>query len=192
MLLNKLWAIEGNQYVKEKLTFCNADSDVVIADDISQYRELKLRMLNGTHTLCCGLAFLRGFQFVSVAMNDEQFRQHVESLMLDEIAAGIPLKIDTEIVAGYGKAVLDRFTNPHIQHKWLGITVQYTSKMIARVLPVLTTYLERNKKVPEKIAEGFAAWLCFMRPVKKNEGNFSGEWKGVSYPLNDDYAAWFF
>ena len=53
----RLWAIEtGNETVKKKLSFSLCDEGVIIATDISKFRELKLRLLNGTHTLSCGLA----------------------------------------------------------------------------------------------------------------------------------------
>jgi tagaturonate reductase len=46
-----LWAIQGGSKVKEVLSFAPADKGVIIAGDIEIYRELKLRLLNGTHTL---------------------------------------------------------------------------------------------------------------------------------------------
>jgi tagaturonate reductase len=188
----KLWAIEGDESVREKLSFCKTDSGVVIDKDITLYRELKLRMLNGTHTLSCGLAFLRGHEYVVDAMNDLAFSRYVKELMLEEIAAGIPVDIDKEVVGNYGQTVLDRFSNPYIQHKWLGITVQYTSKIIMRVLPVLLKYVEGKNAVPEKITEGIAGWICFMRPVKLVDGFYYGEWKGNTYPIKDDQAKWFY
>jgi tagaturonate reductase len=188
----KLWAIEGDESIREKLSFCKADSGVVIEKDITLYRELKLRMLNGTHTLSCGLAFLRQLEYVVDAMNDQTFSRFIKELMLEEIAAGIPVEIDKEVVAKYGQTVLDRFSNPYIQHKWLGITVQYTSKMIMRVLPVLLKYVERRKAIPEKIAEGLAGWICFTRPVRLENGIYYGDWKGNSYPIKDDHAKWFY
>jgi tagaturonate reductase len=188
----KLWAIEGDESVRKKLSFCNADSGVVIANDITLYRELKLRMLNGTHTLSCGLAFLRGHEYVVDAMNDQSFSRFIKDLMLEEIAAGIPIEIDRVVVEQYGQTVLDRFSNPYIQHKWLGITVQYTSKLMMRVLPVLLKYVERKNKIPEKIAEGIAGWICFTNPVKLEDGIYYGEWRGRSYPIKDDQAFWFY
>ncbi|MEO7769236.1 MAG: tagaturonate reductase, partial [Ferruginibacter sp.] len=65
-----LWAIEGNDHVKEVLSFAGADSGIVITNDITLFKELKLRLLNGTHTLSCGVAFLAGFTTVKQAMND--------------------------------------------------------------------------------------------------------------------------
>ncbi|RZL46844.1 MAG: tagaturonate reductase, partial [Pedobacter sp.] len=49
-----LWAIEGDQTVADVLEFAKVDEGVVIAEDIEIYRELKVRLLNGTHTLTSG------------------------------------------------------------------------------------------------------------------------------------------
>jgi tagaturonate reductase len=61
----RLWAIESdNEEVKQILSFTKTDEGMVIAPDIEKFRELKLRLLNGTHTFSCGLAFLAGFKTV--------------------------------------------------------------------------------------------------------------------------------
>ncbi|WP_317128494.1 tagaturonate reductase [Hymenobacter radiodurans] len=59
-----LWAIEGDERVKEILSFHQADKGIFIRPDINLFRELKLRLLNGTHTLSCGLAYLSGCETV--------------------------------------------------------------------------------------------------------------------------------
>jgi tagaturonate reductase len=53
-----LWAIEGDEQVKEILSFAKADVRVIIEADIKQHFELKIRLLNGAHTLGCGVALI--------------------------------------------------------------------------------------------------------------------------------------
>ena len=68
----RLWAIETqSERTKNILSFSKCDDSVVLAPDINKFRELKLRLLNGTHTLSCGLAYLSGFVTVKEAMQDE-------------------------------------------------------------------------------------------------------------------------
>ncbi len=55
----RLWAIEGDEKIKETLCFSKSDEGVIITPDITLFKELKLRLLNGTHTFNCGLAFLQ-------------------------------------------------------------------------------------------------------------------------------------
>jgi tagaturonate reductase len=161
-----LWAIEGGERVREVLSFHRANPAVtIIAPDIGRFRELKLRLLNGTHTLSCGLAYLAGFQTVGEAMRDPAMAGFIERLMLEEIAPAIPFPLPEGVAAQFGRQVLDRFRNPFVEHKWLSITVQYSSKMKMRVVPVLLEHYRQGRGVPERIALGFAAFLVFFKPA---------------------------
>lgn len=188
----RLWAIEGGEHIKSVLTFASVDEGVVIAPDINLFRELKLRMLNGTHTLSCGLAYLAGFGTVKQAMDDADMQTFISRLMLNEIATGIPYNVEHGVSQSFGHKVLDRFANPNIEHHWINITMQYTSKMKMRNVPVILKYAERIKTVPENIALGFAAYLLFLKPVNKKQDKFYGEWQGKEYLIQDDFAAYFF
>ncbi|MBS1605835.1 MAG: tagaturonate reductase [Bacteroidetes bacterium] len=171
----RLWAIQGDEKVKQVLSFAGADEGVIIAPDIEIYRELKLRLLNGTHTLSCGLAVLAGFPTVKSAMDDAAFSSFVADLMLKEIAPNIPYELPLAEARDFGLKVLDRFRNPHIQHQWISITMQYTSKIRMRVVPVLLKHYQPTP--PPHMVLGFAAYLLFMR--------------GQSGPVTDDRAGYF-
>jgi tagaturonate reductase len=173
----RLWAIEGDDKVKAILSFAGADEGVIVQPDIEIYRELKLRLLNGTHTLSCGLAYLAGFGTVKKAMDDAAFSAFVTDLMFGEIAPSIPYDISLSAARDFGLRVLDRFRNPHLQHQWLSITMQYSSKMKSRDIPVLLRHYQLHDTPPPYFALGFAAYLLFMR--------------GGSHPVNDDKAAYF-
>lgn len=188
----RLWAIEGDAKVQSVLSFAAADPGVVIRPDIESFRELKLRLLNGTHTLSCGLAFLTGFTTVKNAMDDAVFAAFVTDLMLKEIAPAIPAELSLQDARDFGLKVLDRFRNPHIQHQWISITMQYTSKMRMRNIPVLLKHYTLHDTVPERFALGFAAYLLFMRAVKKEGDVYMGESRGQFYPIKDDKAGYYF
>lgn len=138
----RLWAIEGDAATKNLLSFAAADARVIIAPDITKYKELKLRLLNGTHTLSCGLAHLAGVATVKDAMTHPHLSAFISTLMLQEIAPAIPCVLEVTEALNFGQQVLDRFRNPHLQHRWLAITLQYTSKLAMRVVPVLLRSIE--------------------------------------------------
>lgn len=188
----RLWAIQGDDRVRETLSFAGIDAGVIIEPDIDVYRELKLRMLNGTHTLSCGLAVLAGFETVKLAMTDGDMSDFIASLMLDEISAGIPYRLEPGAASAFGRQVLDRFRNPSIEHKWLSITVQFTSKIRMRNVPVLLKYYSDVQEVPSAMALGFAAYILFMRSSKDNDGRFYGSVNGVKYLIQDDKAAYLY
>ena len=57
-----------------------------------------------------------------------------------------------------------------------------------RVIEVIKRYAELYGTVPENIATGFAAYLFFMKPVKKDGNIYYGELNGNNYPINDNKA----
>jgi tagaturonate reductase len=188
----RLWAIQGEEKVKDILTFAQTDDGVKIAKNIEQFRELKLRMLNGTHTLMCGMAFLSGFQTVKEALADEMIEKFITNLMMSEIAPAIPYKIDAKVAQRYGRDVLDRFRNPYLDHQWISITLQYTMKMQMRNIPILLNYYKEFNTVPQYFTRGFAAYLLFMKAVKEEGGKYFGEKDGELYPIQCDSAKYFY
>lgn len=187
----KLWAIEGDDKVKDLLSFHAIDDAVKIVPDITLYKELKLRLLNGTHTFNCGLAFLSGFNLTREAVSDVQYSVFAKELM-KQISDAIPFEIDETVKADFAGNTFERFCNPFINHQWISITVQYTSKMAMRNIPLLLRHYELSSEVPQYFATGFAAYLLFMKAVKKDGETYFGERSGELYEIKDDAAAYFY
>ncbi|MDQ2770085.1 MAG: tagaturonate reductase [Bacteroidota bacterium] len=181
-----LWAIEGGERVRAVLSFAPAAPGVVIRPDITLFRELKLRLLNGTHTLSYGLAHLMGCATVREALENEQLARFIHNLMLADLLPGIPLTVDEKVGQRFGMQVLDRFRNPYLEHRWLSIAMQGTAKMQMRNVPTLRHYYQQHQAVPHYMALGFAAYLLFMRNVSGQ-----GEANGQPYQLQDDRAPYF-
>jgi tagaturonate reductase len=188
----RLWAIEGNEKVKTVLSFAPVDSGVVITPDITLFKELKLRMLNGTHSLGCGVAFLSGITSVKEAMDNAALSSFIKNLMTEEIAKAIPYDLPQADAQAFAAKVLDRFRNPNIGHHWISITLNFTQKLEMRIVQVLQRYAELYKSVPQNMALGFAAYIVFMHPVKKEGGAYFGTANGKDYPIKDIKADYFY
>lgn len=187
-----LWAIEGDDKVKAALSFGQAHKGVVVTPDIELFRELKLRILNGSHTLTCAIAYLAGFGTVREAMDDPSFLYFITELMYRQIIPAIPYPVDKTIADNFAASVLDRFRNPSIEHKWISISVQYSLKMKMRVVPLLVNHYKINNSVPEYFALGFAAFLRFMMISPDAEGNYKGNNNGIDYVITDSQAETFY
>lgn len=189
----RLWAIESaSDRVKEVLSFAQVDKGVVVTPDIEKFRELKLRLLNGTHTFSSGIAVLAGFQTVKEAMANEQMSAFVRRLMMLDIAPAVAGDtISYNEACAFANTVIDRFRNPFIEHQWLAITMNFSSKMRLRNIPLLLRHYERNSSVPVQMAQGFAAYLKFMKCTKGENNAYYGEAFGKSYQIQDDKAAYF-
>lgn len=187
-----LWAIEGDDYVRNILSFAAVDHRIIISENITAYKELKLRLLNGTHTLCCGPALLAGLCTVKEAMENEIFSAYITSLVKDEIVTSIPYDVDRQEAYDFAEAVLDRFRNNLLEHRWHSIAVNYTTKMRMRVIPCIVRYYELYGKVPLLMARGFAGYLRFMCVTAERNGQFFGKINGVTYTVDDEAAALYF
>ena len=188
-----LWAIESSsQKTKDILSFYKADESVIITNEINKYRELKLRLLNGTHSFCCGLAFLAGFNFVHEAMRENWFNTFIKQLMLQEITTCITGKsINNNEAEMFEGKVIERFSNTSIEHKWLSITMQYSAKMKMRNVPLLLAWYQHKNIIPVHMATGFAAYILFMKPVQIIDNIFYGMNNEKLYKINDAKASYF-
>jgi tagaturonate reductase len=187
-----LWAIEGDEHVKNVLSFAHANREVKVVDDITAYKEVKLRLLNGTHSLSCALAFLVGFNTVYEAMSNAVFHSFVKDLTMCDIVPSIPGDPPRADAVDFANHVVDRFFNQYLQHKWLNISMNYTAKMRERVIPVLLKHYEANQESPRFLSLGFAGYLLFMRPSLKRDDKYYGEYKKESYLIDDPLAEWYY
>ncbi|MDB5239745.1 MAG: altronate oxidoreductase, partial [Spirosoma sp.] len=196
-----LWAIEGDDRVRKTLSFADASTpEIIIDEDINFYRERKLRVLNGTHTLTMPLGYLLGLETVADEMQHPAMSRFVESLMLDEIVPTVPdygtPGMDKAAVVQFAHDVLDRFRNPHLDHLLLNISLQETAKMQARNVATIQRYYAQFNAVPKRMALGFAAYLLFMKAIREEKGQFFGEvpvGSGMlTYPIRDERAAYFY
>ncbi len=186
-----LWAIETNSVrSKEILSFSKSHEGIHLVENIDKFRELKLRLLNGSHNLSCALGFLAGFPTVREAMANPEFDHYMRRLILDDIAAAIRSEtISAKDAQDFGSSVLERYRNPFIEFQWLSICVQDTTKIRVRCIPIITQHYRKYGYVPDAIALGMAAYILFMKCAPSEAGNYVGKAGDVTYPINDDYAA---
>ncbi len=166
-----LWAIEStDQRVIDALGFCDEEKGCRVVPSIQKFKELKLRMLNATHTFSCGVSILAGMELVKDSMKDEVIKSYISQLALEEIAAAITgEKISAAEADAFGKAVLDRFANPFLEHKWVSISAQFTLKMKIRCLPLILATHEKTGLLPVRMLIGFSAYLVQMDLVNKDD-----------------------
>ncbi|MCL1824104.1 MAG: tagaturonate reductase, partial [Oscillospiraceae bacterium] len=160
------WAIECPPWLRAELPLDKTGLNIVFSDDIAPYRLRKVRMLNGAHTCLAPAALLSGLTTVGEAANDPDFRKYIENALFKEI---IPtLDTNRNVLDGFARSVLERFSNPYIWHELHGITLNSVSKFKARVLPTITEYRKRFGKLPPILTFSFAAMIAFY----KNGGRF--------------------
>lgn len=186
-----LWAIQGNERVKARLSFTETDNRVVISEDIAPFREQKLRILNGGHTISVPLSFISNKQIVREMMEDAVLGRFVEQVILTEILPTVePICSNAPTFAN---AVLNRFRNPFIAHKLISITFQNSAKMQARNAETFARYYAQTGQLPPLMSLGFAAYLRFSKVENVENGQFFGKTPtdtegSYAYLMTDDKA----
>src|SRR5215831_15375646 len=160
-----LFAIEGDDRLRARLGFPGEDPRVVVAPDIRPYRERKIRLLNGGHTIVVPVALLAGLATVRDAVRDRRVGAFLRRAMLDEIAP----TLDAPGADTFASDVLHRFDNAYID-----ITLHGTTKMRVRVVPSIVAFASRSGRPPAALAFGFAAFLAFARGDLHAERQSSG------------------
>lgn len=169
-----LWVIEGPRDIVKEFPSEELGLNVSFVDDLTAYRERKVRILNGAHTSMVPVAYLYGIDTVREAVEDGVVGAYIESLIFDEI---IPtLELSEEELKEFAASVLDRFRSPFIKHYLISISLNSMSKFKTRVLPSLLDYVERKGRLPEKIVFSLASLIYF----------YKGDRGGEKIELSDD------
>lgn len=171
-----LFAIEGDDALRDRLGFAGADPRIAVVPDVRPYRLRKVRVLNGGHTITVPVALLAGLDTVRDAYADERVGRFMRRAILEEIVPSL----DVPDAESFAREVLDRFANPYIRHALIDITLHGTAKMRVRVVPTIMRFKERTGRPPTSLAFGFAAYLAFMR------GELQAKWADAGVHVPDD------
>ncbi len=131
-----------------------------LVDDVRPYEEMKLRLLNGSHSSIAYLGQLAGWQTVAEAIAAPALAAHIAGLM-QEIATTLHLPATVDLLA-YQRALLARFANPALHHRTAQIAMDGSQKLPQRLFAPALARLDAGQAVP-RIALGIAAWLRFLQ-----------------------------
>lgn len=182
----RLFVIQGDDSLRARLGFADADPGVLVVPDIAAYRQRKVSLLNGAHTISVTAALLAGCDTVAEAMGHEKVGAFIRRVLIDEIAPVVDAP-DTTAFAG---AVLERFANPFVQHALIDITLHGTTKLRVRIVPTLLRSAARYGRVSEGLAFGFAAHLAYLRGEVAERRRAAGLSVPVDEPGARINAAW--
>jgi len=170
-----LWAIEAPPVVRLKFPLDKANLNVVWLDDMTEFREKKVRILNGSHTALVAVGLLSGYSTVRDAFNDTRLANYIIRMLNAEIIPNI--SGDENDLKQFSKEILERFYNPYINHYLADISLNSLSKWMARNYPSLSDYHKYRCEVPDRLCFSLAALLVLYR----------GEYNGLSFDIKDKY-----
>jgi fructuronate reductase/mannitol 2-dehydrogenase len=154
------WVVEDD--------FCNGrppleEVGVKVVVDVTVYKLVKSRLLNGSHSALAYLGHLAGHRWTASAMTDPLLHRYLQGLMAKEVAPLLPAVPDLDLAA-YQQTLLGRFANPAIADPLARLCQRGSAKVPAYLLPSLREALAQNR--PTKLLTlAIAGWFRYLRAV---------------------------
>ncbi|MFU0912346.1 mannitol dehydrogenase family protein [Kluyvera intermedia] len=158
------WVIEDN-FVAGRPAWEKAGAELV--SDVIPFEEMKLRMLNGSHSFLAYLGYLAGYEHINDCMGDENYRRAAHDLMLNEQAP--TLKVQNVDLARYADLLIARYTNPALRHRTWQIAMDGSQKLPQRMLDSVRWHLADNSSFT-LLTLGVAGWMRYVGGVDE-KGN---------------------
>ncbi|QKJ58173.1 mannitol dehydrogenase family protein [Serratia fonticola] len=171
------WVIEDN-FVAGRPTWEQAGAELV--SDVLPFEEMKLRMLNGSHSFLAYLGYLAGYQHISDCMQDAHYVNAARHLMLAEQAP--TLNTPGTDLEKYADSLLARYRNTALKHRTWQIAMDGTQKLPQRMLDSVRWHLANGSDF-DCLALGVAGWMRYVGG--KDE---QGQPIDISDPLREEIA----
>jgi fructuronate reductase len=131
---------------------------VELVADVRPFELLKLRMLNGSHSILAYLGYLGGCDHIAEAIADPSLNRLIHDFMTDEVMPTLPPGLG-DLVA-YRDLLLRRFANTALKHRTWQIAMDGSQKLPQRLLGTVRERLAHGWHAKRGIL-GVAAWLRF-------------------------------
>lgn len=155
------WEIVGVQFTK----------------DVTAYENMKLSLLNASHTLLSYPAFLSGYRKVDDAMHDKRFACFLRIFMDKDITPYVPAPENTNLEL-YKQTLIERFGNRSVSDQLSRLCFDGISKIPVYIMPNLMKMIQDNADLT-RIAFFIAAYRHYLR--------YKTDDKGASYEINDPW-----
>lgn len=150
------WVIEDH-FPQGRPAWEKAGAELV--SDVLPYEEMKLRMLNGSHSFLAYLGYLAGYAHISDCMQDTHFVNAARRLMLAEQAPTLQVR-DLDLTH-YADSLLARYRNTALKHRTWQIAMDGTQKLPQRMLDSLRWHLAHGSDF-SCLALGVAGWMRYV------------------------------
>ncbi|WP_088102810.1 tagaturonate reductase [Halalkalibacter urbisdiaboli] len=181
-----MFAIEAGDDVAERIPFHKAGLNVKWGD-VTPFRELKVRLLNGPHTMMFAACYLSGVDTVLEAMEDQDLVAFVKQGLYQEILPTV--NMDEAEKNSFVDSVIERFLNPYNRHFLADIGMNAVYKYKSRLIPSLLDYIEAKQQLPRSIVFALAALTVYYRPARRDGEFLVGKRGETEYTIRDNKEA---
>ncbi len=133
---------------------------VTFVDDVAPFEEMKLRLLNASHSAMAYLGYLGGHEYIHQVVGDPVFLYYVRTMMSEEMIPTLHMPENVDLEA-YCNSLIERFSNPTLWHKTSQIAMDGSLKIPLRLLNTVRDRIANGKPYP-RVATAIAGWLRYI------------------------------
>ncbi|WP_066959350.1 mannitol dehydrogenase family protein [Microbulbifer sp. Q7] len=159
------WVVEDN-FLRGRPEWDKAGATFV--DDVEVYELIKLRLLNGSHSMLAYSGYLAGCETVADVMAVPAFNKLALHFMQSEATTSIDVPADFDIAA-YQAELIERFENRALRHRTWQIAMDGSQKIPQRWLGTLRYQLENDGPI-DVLSFALANWIRYVSAVDE-QGN---------------------
>jgi fructuronate reductase len=168
------WVIE-DQFAAGRPAWHEVGAEIV--SDVAPYEEMKLRMLNGSHSLLAYLGYLGGYEIISEVMRDKDYVRLARDMMQKEVVPTLKIAGSYDLAA-YEASILERFANPALSYRCDQVAMDGSQKLPQRLLATIRANRAAGRPA-RRLALAVAAWMRFVMGTDE---------QGRAIPIRDPLA----
>lgn len=134
----------------------------IFSDEVEKYEQVKLRLLNGGHSLIAYLGGLDGRETIPASRQQEFIERCTRAALTDEYLPSIDLPHGFD-PAHYIEQLFMRWNNTVLGDKTARVGSDGSTKLVQRV-PLPAINLLEQGRMPQQLALTVAAWICCVCP----------------------------
>lgn len=168
------WVIEDN-FIAGRPAWERVGVEFV--KDVAAFENMKLSLLNASHTLLSYPAFLAGYRKVDSAMHDTLFISLLKDFMNVDITPYVPAPegVDLEL---YKQTLLERFANRAVSDQLSRLCYDGISKFSVYIMPNLSKMLKDGKDLSR---------MAFLIASYKHYLKYKTDFKGMQYDIAEPW-----
>mgnify|MGYP000811621453 FL=1 len=159
------WVIEDN-FIAGRPAWEKVGAE--FTDDVTAYENMKLSLLNASHTLLSYPSFLSGYRKVDDAMHDERITKFVRQFMDIDITPYVPAPGNTDLEL-YKQTLIERFGNRTVSDQIARLCFDGISKFPVYVMPNLIKMIADGSDLT-RVAYLIAAYRHYLKYRKDDHG----------------------
>lgn len=168
------WVVEDN-FIAGRPAWEKVGAE--FTNDVTAYENMKLSLLNASHTLLSYPSFLSGYRKVDDAMHDERIAKFVRAFMDVDITPYVPAPGNTDLEL-YKQTLIERFGNRSVSDQIARLCFDGISKFPVYVMPNLIKMIRDHADLT-RVAYLIAAYRHYLK--------YKTDDKGASFEIADPW-----